>query len=87
MAAAAMPCKRMIPNVPKPISNGTPEGGPNGRPCTRNATPPSPSGATPPATWSAGSSHGYEFQVTLQVNAAGQGLSGTETLTFEADNT
>jgi hypothetical protein len=42
--------------------------------------------ASSPATWSTNSSHGYQFQVTLQNNAAGQGLTGTETLTFEADN-
>jgi hypothetical protein len=43
--------------------------------------------ASSPATWSTNTSHGYQFQVTLQTNAAGQGLTGTETLTFEADNT
>jgi hypothetical protein len=40
-----------------------------------------------PATWSTGSSHGYQFQVTLEANASGQGLTGSETFTFEADNT
>jgi hypothetical protein len=40
-----------------------------------------------PATWNTNSSHGYQFQVTLQSNAAGQGLTGNETFTFEADNT
>jgi hypothetical protein len=40
-----------------------------------------------PATWSNNSAHGYEFQVTVQSNNAGQGLSGSETFTFEADNT
>jgi hypothetical protein len=42
--------------------------------------------ASSPATWSTNTTHGYQFQVTLQNNAAGQGLTGTETLTFEADN-
>jgi hypothetical protein len=40
-----------------------------------------------PANWTTGSAHGYQFQVTLGSNAAGQGLTATETLTFEADNT
>lgn len=40
-----------------------------------------------PATWTTNNSHGYQFQVTLQSNAAGQGLTGSETFTFEADNT
>lgn len=39
-----------------------------------------------PATWSTNSSHGYQFQVTLQSNSAGQGLNGTQTFSFEADN-
>jgi hypothetical protein len=43
--------------------------------------------AASPATWSTGTTHGYQFQVTLQSSAAGQGLTGTETFTFEADNT
>ncbi|MFZ1997228.1 MAG: TasA family protein [Solirubrobacteraceae bacterium] len=43
--------------------------------------------AASPATWSQNSTRGYQFQVTLQGNSAGQGLTGTETLTFEADNT
>lgn len=40
-----------------------------------------------PATWATNTSRGYQFQVTLQANAAGQGLTGNETFTFEADNT
>lgn len=43
--------------------------------------------AASPATWATGNAHGYQFQVTLGSNAAGQGLTGTETFTFEADNT
>lgn len=39
-----------------------------------------------PATWSNGSVHGYELQVTVQSNNAGQGLTGSETFTFEANN-
>ena len=42
--------------------------------------------ASSPATWSTNNSHGYELQATLQSNAAGQGLTGSETFTFEADN-
>jgi hypothetical protein len=40
-----------------------------------------------PATWSTSASHGYQFQVTLQSAAAGQGLTGSQTFAFEADNT
>jgi hypothetical protein len=40
-----------------------------------------------PATWATGNTHGYQFQVTVQSNAAGQGLTGSETFVFEADNT
>jgi hypothetical protein len=40
-----------------------------------------------PATWSTNNTHGYQFQVTVQNNSAGQGLTGTQTFTFEADNT
>lgn len=39
-----------------------------------------------PATWSTNNSHGYQLQATLQSNAAGQGLTGSETFTFQADN-
>jgi hypothetical protein len=39
-----------------------------------------------PATWTTGTYHGYQFQVTLGTSAAGQGLTGTQTFTFEADN-
>ena len=42
--------------------------------------------AASPAMWSTGTAHGYQLQVTLLSNAAGQGLTGTETFTFEADN-
>jgi hypothetical protein len=40
-----------------------------------------------PTTWTTGTTHGYQFQVTLGNSAAGQGLTGSETFTFEADNT
>jgi hypothetical protein len=43
--------------------------------------------AASPAAWTTGTTHGYQFQVTLGSNAAGQGLTGSETFTFEADNT
>jgi hypothetical protein len=43
--------------------------------------------ASSPATWSTGNSHGYQLQVTVQSNAAAQGLTGSQTFTFEADNT
>ena len=39
-----------------------------------------------PAVWSTNTSHGYQLQVTVLNNAAGQGLTGTQTFTFEADN-
>lgn len=39
-----------------------------------------------PATWTAQSTHGYQFQVTVLSNAAAQGLNGQETFTFEADS-
>jgi hypothetical protein len=42
--------------------------------------------AASPETWSTGESHGYQFQVTLANNPAAQGLTGTETFTFEADD-
>ncbi len=45
-----------------------------------------PTGASP-ESWTTGEVHGYQFQVTLGTNIAGQGLTGTETFTFEADNT
>jgi hypothetical protein len=40
-----------------------------------------------PATWSNGTAHGYELQVTLQNNNAAQGLNATANFTWEADNT
>jgi hypothetical protein len=40
-----------------------------------------------PATWNAGNAHGHQLQVTVQGNNAGQGLTGSETFTFEANNT
>jgi hypothetical protein len=43
--------------------------------------------AASPATWSTNTTHGYQLQVTVGNNAAGQGLTGSETFTFEADNT
>jgi hypothetical protein len=39
-----------------------------------------------PESWTTAEAHGYQFQVTLQTNTAAQGLTGTETFTFEADN-
>jgi hypothetical protein len=45
-----------------------------------------PTGASP-ATWTQNTSRGYELQVTVQSNSAGQGLTGSQTFTFEADNT
>ncbi len=39
-----------------------------------------------PATWTAQSIHGYQFQVTVLSNVAAQGLNGQETFTFEADS-
>jgi hypothetical protein len=39
-----------------------------------------------PATWTAQSTHGYQFQITVLSNAAAQGLNGQETFTFEADS-
>jgi hypothetical protein len=43
--------------------------------------------ATSPESWTTSETHGYQFQVTLGTNAAGQGLTGSETFTFEADDT
>jgi len=43
--------------------------------------------AASPESWTTGEAHGYQFQVTLGTNTAAQGLTGTETFTFEADNT
>jgi hypothetical protein len=40
-----------------------------------------------PESWTNGEAHGYQFQVTLANNPAAQGLTGTETFIFEADNT
>jgi hypothetical protein len=54
-------------------------------PATASAAVVDPTAANP-AVWSTNSSHGYQLQVTLASSAAGQGLSGTETFTFEADN-
>jgi hypothetical protein len=42
--------------------------------------------AAAPESWTTGEAHGYQFQVTLGTNIAGEGLTGTETFTFEADN-
>lgn len=42
--------------------------------------------AASPAIWNTNSSHGYQLQVTLGSSAAGQGLTGGETFTFEATN-
>jgi Camelysin metallo-endopeptidase len=40
-----------------------------------------------PATWSTNSAHSYKFVVTVQNNAAAQGLSSTASFTWEARNT
>jgi hypothetical protein len=40
-----------------------------------------------PATWNTNGAHGYQLSVTVLSNAAGQGLTGSESFTFEADNT
>jgi hypothetical protein len=42
--------------------------------------------AASPESWTTAEAHGYQFQVTLGTNLAAQGLTGTETFTFEADN-
>jgi hypothetical protein len=39
-----------------------------------------------PATWTAQTTRGYQFHVTMLSNAAAQGLNGQETFTFEADS-
>ena len=43
--------------------------------------------AASPETWNNGEAHGYRFQVTLGSSTGAQGLTGSETFTFEADNT
>jgi Camelysin metallo-endopeptidase len=40
-----------------------------------------------PATWSTSNAHSYKFVVTVQNNAAAQGLSSTASFTWEARNT
>jgi hypothetical protein len=40
-----------------------------------------------PATWSTSDAHSYKFVVTVQNNAAAQGLSSTASFTWEARNT
>jgi hypothetical protein len=40
-----------------------------------------------PATWSSSDAHSYKFVVTVQNNAAAQGLSSTASFTWEARNT
>jgi hypothetical protein len=55
-------------------------------PATAAAAQVDPTAASP-ESWSANETHGYQFAVTVQTNAAGQGLTGTETFVFEADNT
>lgn len=40
-----------------------------------------------PATWSTSNTRSYQFSLTVQNNNSGQGLTGGETFTFEADNT
>jgi hypothetical protein len=42
--------------------------------------------AASPESWATGEAHAYEFQFTLANTTAAQGLTGTETFTFEADD-
>jgi hypothetical protein len=42
--------------------------------------------AASPESWTNGETHGYQFQVTLANNPAAQGLTGSETFIFEADD-
>jgi hypothetical protein len=42
--------------------------------------------AASPESWTTGEVHGYQLQVTMGSNTAAQGLTGTETFTFQADN-
>ena len=54
-------------------------------PATAAAAQVDPTAASP-ESWATGEAHGYEFQFTLANNTAAQGLTGTETFTFEADD-
>ena len=54
-------------------------------PATAAAAQVDPTAASP-ESWTTGEAHGYQFQVTLANNTAAQGLTGTETFIFEADN-
>ena len=53
---------------------------------TSSSAPLDPTTASP-ATWNAGSAHGYQFQVTVRNDPNGQGLTASATFIFEADNT
>jgi hypothetical protein len=55
-------------------------------PATAAAAQVDPTAASP-ESWATGEAHAYEFEFTLQNNPAAQGLTGTETFTFEADDT
>jgi hypothetical protein len=70
-----------ISQGPGIVYNGTLANWP-ATPATALGDPPGPS----PESWTTGESHGYQFQVTLANNPAAQGLTGTETFTFEADD-
>jgi hypothetical protein len=54
-------------------------------PATAASAQVDPTGASP-ESWNNGETHGYQFQITLANNPAAQGLTGTETFTFEADD-
>jgi hypothetical protein len=54
-------------------------------PASAAAAQADPTAATP-ETWTTGETHAYQFQFTLANNTAAQGLTGTETFTFEADD-
>jgi hypothetical protein len=55
-------------------------------PATAAAAQVDPTAASP-ESWATSEAHAYEFQFTLANNVAAQGLTGTETFTFEADDT
>jgi hypothetical protein len=56
-----------------------------GYPATAAAAQVDPTAASP-ESWSTGEAHAYEFAFTLANNTAAQGLTGTETFIFEADD-
>jgi hypothetical protein len=54
-------------------------------PATAAAAQADPTAASP-ESWGTSETHAYQFQFTLANNTAAQGLTGTETFTFEADD-